>query len=108
MKEGCECPPPPADKIVEEKKCIACTFVNWKPKPRKVEECELQESQKPKPPRKCYPGMKRKPPPDCHSEEFDPMKKKCCMKQKEPPKEVGSISLDLFTKCFLGAATTKT
>nr|XP_015838794.1 PREDICTED: uncharacterized protein LOC103314186 [Tribolium castaneum] len=103
VKEGCECPPPPPDKIVEEKKCIPCSFVNWKPKPRTVIECKLRDSKKPKQPRRCYAGMRLKPPaPDCKGEEIDPFKKKCCQGHKEQPPEVKKDYNLNVTKIIIG------
>jgi len=91
VQKGCECPEPPKDKIVQEKSCIPCSFLTWKPKSRKVIEYEVKESMKPKPPMRCYAGMViRKPPPQCNADDIDPFQKNPCCKEKEPEPKIAA------------------
>ncbi|XP_063922300.1 uncharacterized protein LOC135136794 [Zophobas morio] len=88
VQEGCECPEPEKYPIVEEKKC-GCSFTTWKPKSRKVLECETRRAtRRRKESRRCYAGMQvKKPPPDCDPAETDPFKGKCCRQQKKPKEQ---------------------
>lgn len=92
VQKGCECPEPKTCKdyeIVEEKKCIPCSFYNWKPKPKKCIEETIKEDMKPKKPRKCFAGMIiPRPASDCKAPQIDPFKGKKCLGPPPPPPKV--------------------